>query len=55
MPDTGYIPGSAPAADSANLDRTIKSIHKDAILLEVSCVSHDLMQLVSWLASRARR
>ena len=31
-------------ADSANLDRVMKSIFNDAMLLEVSCVSHDLMQ-----------
>ena len=28
----------------ANLDRVIQSIFNDAILWEVSCVSHDLMQ-----------
>ena len=42
-------------ADLANLDGVIKSIFNDGILLEVSCVSHDLMQLVLWLASRARQ
>ena len=44
-------------ANLANLDRVIKSIFNDAMLLEESCVSRDLilMQLVSWLASRARR
>ena len=33
-------------ADSANLDRVMKSIFNDAKLLEVCCMSHDLMQLV---------
>ena len=38
-------------ADSANLDREMKSIFNNAMFLEVCCMSHDLMQLVSWLAS----
>ena len=44
-------------ANLANLDRVIKSIFNDAMLLEECCVLRDLilMQLVSWLASRARR
>ena len=31
-------------ADSANVDKIMKSIFNDAMLFEVSCVSHDLMQ-----------
>ena len=31
-------------ADSANLDKIMKSIFNDAMFLEVSCVSHHLMQ-----------
>ena len=31
-------------ANSAHLDGVMKSIFNDATLLEVSCVSHDLMQ-----------
>ena len=31
-------------ADAVNLDRVMKSIFNDAVLFEVSCVSHDLTQ-----------